>query len=150
MLRGGSRQRQRHSVCGEEESTRTELDRVWWEMIHNRVLSEGKLLRRLSKEMKRHAYLDDLEKFFRPIYTSNRKLVKQLHWKEWINTRNTRARGTETRTHETTEPLERSWDTNVRVDLNKNASRSVDIHLQQPSLVQRRVKESEEALENFF
>ena len=49
-------------------------------------------------------------------------------------------------THEATETLEGSGDTNVGVDLDKHASCSVDVDLEQPSLIQGRVEEGEQAL----
>lgn len=52
----------------------------------------------------------------------------------------------EERTHESSETLESPWDTNARVHLDKNTPRSVDVHLQLPTLVQRRIQQRKQAL----
>jgi hypothetical protein len=51
-------------------------------MICDGVLWKENGKKNVVKKVEEQAYLDDLEKFFRPIYTSNRKFVKQLHWRK--------------------------------------------------------------------
>lgn len=48
--------------------------------------------------------------------------------------------------HESTESLERSGDSDGGVDFDENTSSGVDIHLQLPRFVERRVEERKEAL----
>jgi hypothetical protein len=55
-------------------------------------------------------------------------------------------RGERTRTHQTRESLERSWDSDSRVDFDENAFCCLDVNLQSASFVQRRVEERQEAL----
>lgn len=51
-------------------------------------------------------------------------------------------------THEPTKSLERSWNSDMRIDLDENTLSSVDVDLKQPSFVQWRIKKSEKTLEN--
>lgn len=50
-------------------------------------------------------------------------------------------------THQSREALEGSWDTDVRVDLDEDILGSVDIHLQETSLVQRTVQKGKKTLQ---
>ena len=49
-------------------------------------------------------------------------------------------------THESTETLERSWNSDGRVDFDEDASGGVNVDLQLAGLVEGRVEEGEEAL----
>lgn len=53
-------------------------------MIYNRVLCKEFIRMMAPIEVEEHAYLDHLEKFFRAVNTSNRELVKQLDWEQYI------------------------------------------------------------------
>ena len=54
--------------------------------------------------------------------------------------------GARGRTHEPTEPLEGAGNTDMGVDLDEDALGGVDVHLEEASLVERRVEEGQEAL----
>jgi len=49
-------------------------------------------------------------------------------------------------THQSGETLEGSWDTDVRINLDKDVLGGVDVDLQQTSLVQGTVQKGEQAL----
>jgi hypothetical protein len=71
--------------------------------------------------------LDDFEQLLGSVDAADAQLVEELD-------------------HQAAEALERARDADVRVDLDEDALRGVDVHLQQAGLVQRRVEEGEEAL----
>lgn len=50
------------------------------------------------------------------------------------------------RTHQSTEALESSRYSDMRVDLDENTFGGVDVHLKQACLVERRIEQSEETL----
>ena len=50
------------------------------------------------------------------------------------------------RTHQAAESLEGPWNAHMGVDLDENAFCGVNVHLEQPRLVQRRVEEREQTL----
>lgn len=123
-------------------------------------------LQALCGQVVRDGVLDHTQQLFGSIDWTNRQLVEQLNyiWKYKAG----RARlaygfhrpkksgsplsfvswtcNKESLTHQSRETLERSWDTDVRVDLNQDVPGSVNVNLQQTSLVQRTVQEGQQAL----
>ena len=79
-------------------------------------------------EVVRDGVLDHLEQLFRAVDGADREAMEELD-------------------HEAAEALERAGDADGRIDLNEDAARGVDIHLQLAGLVQGRVEEREEALQ---
>ena len=69
--------------------------------------------------------------------------MQQLHWQYIVQLQvSVQASGHERarrRTHEATEALEGARDADAGVDLDEDALGSVNVHLQAPSFVQRRV-----------
>jgi hypothetical protein len=71
--------------------------------------------------------LDDFEQLLGSVDAADAQLVEELD-------------------HQAAEALEGARDADVGVDLDEDALRGVDVHLEQAGLVQRRVEEGEEAL----
>ena len=49
-------------------------------------------------------------------------------------------------THEATESIESSWDSDVRVDLNQNVLGGVNVHLEETSSIERAIQQHHQTL----
>lgn len=103
-----------------------------------------------KEEAKEDAHLDDFEELLGAVDGADREAVKKLHWITLALARLVPLRQTKKRTHESSETLKGPRDTNARVHLDQDAPRSVDVHLQLPTLVQRRIQQRKQALHLFI